>query len=391
MAGKKSVIETGVDKLVKLIAERKKVSVKEAAKELGVSVASIEEWADFLEEEGIISIQAHFAKVYLVEKKISKKDVAAKVKAVRDEKDSFARRVDSSINALQRDHEEIKLIDSEFKKVKSMLEDKFSKLGRKLDMLEDFRKSHREIGQKCDDLEKNYDEKLNQLESRLKKQEKAYHDTLGDVEDEIKKIREEREKVTEMKVTEEDLKSKVDKINGMIDNVRREIEKENEQLEIDEKRLRESEEIAKKIKAELEGTSKELEEASKQFAASRKELEDMEKSFISDVENLKKGDFEKIGPYKESRQLADKLKHFFEQSKQIEEMIQKAEKEDSELREHFNRLGKKVQAFSAVTSVPEIKEEMSSLKDELLEIESRKKVLGEQLKKLRGFVRSAMT
>jgi chromosome segregation ATPase len=391
MAGKKSVIETGVDKLVKLIAERTKISVKDAAKELGVSVSSIEEWADFLEEEGIISIQAHFATVYLVEKSISKKDVIEKVKAVREEKDAFVRRVESSINALQRDGEEIKLVDSEFRQIRSMLEEKFSKLGKKLDMLEDFRKSHQEMGQRCEQLEKSYDDKLNQLEFRLKKQEKAYHDTLADVEKELIQIKDERGKVTQMKVAEEDLHSKVVQINTMIEHVRKEIEKENEQLDIDEKRLNKSEELANSIKKEIESTSKELEAVSKQFVVSRRELEGMEKMFLKDVDSLKKGEFEKIGSYRESMQLTDKLKRFFAQANNVEDLIKKAEKEETELKEHFMKLGKKVQAFSAVTSAPEIKEEMASLHDELVEIESRKRLLGEQLKKLRSFVRSAMT
>lgn len=391
MAGKKSVIETGVDKLVKLIAERKKISVKDAAKELGVSVSSIEEWADFLEEEGIILIQAHFATVYLVEKSISKKDVIEKVKAVREEKDAFVRRVESSINSLQRDSEEIKLVDSEFRKIRSMLEEKFSRLGKKLDMLEDFRKSHQEIGQRCKQLEKSYDDKLDQLESRLKNQEKAYHDALADAEKELARIKDEREKVAQMKVAEEDLHSKVVQINTMIDHVRKEIEKENEQLDIDEKRLKKSEELANSIKKEIESTSKELEGVSKQFVVSRKELEGMEKTFLKDIESLKKGDLENIGSYRESVQLTNKLKRFFAQANNVEDLIKKAEKEETDLREHFMKLGKKVQAFSAVTSAPEVKEEMASLRDELLEIESRKNLLTEQLKKLRSFVRSAMT
>ena len=58
---KDSLLKTGVDRLVSLIQEKKRISVPEAAKELGVSQIVVEEWADFLEEDGIISIEYKFA------------------------------------------------------------------------------------------------------------------------------------------------------------------------------------------------------------------------------------------------------------------------------------------------------------------------------------------
>ncbi len=64
MAGE-GFIETGVDKLVKLVEAKKKISTSEAAKLLGASNAVIDVWADFLEEEGIISLEYKLATTYL--------------------------------------------------------------------------------------------------------------------------------------------------------------------------------------------------------------------------------------------------------------------------------------------------------------------------------------
>ncbi|MBW2972436.1 hypothetical protein KY359_05355 [Candidatus Woesearchaeota archaeon] len=388
MAGKKSVIETGVDKLVRLVAESKKISVKDAAKELGVSVASIEDWADFLEEEGIISIQTQFATVYLVEKRISKKDLVEKVKAVKDEKEQFLRRVESSINALQRDHEELKLTDAEFRKIKGMLEDNFSKLGKKLEKLEDFRKSHRDIDLKRKEIEQDYEARIKAVEDKLKKEQKEYHDIIAGVEQELAEIKKEREKIEQMKTSEKELQSKVAEVDRMLSHSRKEIEKENEQLALDEERLKKSELSAKKVKEEIESSSKELDAVSVKLKSSHKDLEKLEQDFIKDVESLGKGDLDKIGAYKESKDMVEKLKKFFSQTKEIDDMILKAEKEEEDLKQHFDGLLKKVQAFSVVTSVPEIKNELDSLHKELEAIESRKHVLGSQLKKLRSAIRS---
>ena len=75
-----SIIETGVDKLVNLIKERGRVALQDAAKELGVSTTVIQEWVDFLEEEGIISVEYKLTKPYLVDRKLTKKEVEAKAK-----------------------------------------------------------------------------------------------------------------------------------------------------------------------------------------------------------------------------------------------------------------------------------------------------------------------
>ena len=65
-----SIIETGVDKLVSLVNTNGRVSSPDAASKLGVGTNVIMEWADFLEEEGIISIEYKFTKPFLIARKI---------------------------------------------------------------------------------------------------------------------------------------------------------------------------------------------------------------------------------------------------------------------------------------------------------------------------------
>ena len=69
------IIETGVDKLVNIVRERGRIALADAAKELGVSTTVIQEWVEFLEEEGIISVEYKLTKPFLVERKLTKKEV----------------------------------------------------------------------------------------------------------------------------------------------------------------------------------------------------------------------------------------------------------------------------------------------------------------------------
>ena len=62
-------ITTAVDSLVKLVKERRRISVEEVSKILKIPENIINEWANFLEEEKIIQIEYKFTTPYLLDKK----------------------------------------------------------------------------------------------------------------------------------------------------------------------------------------------------------------------------------------------------------------------------------------------------------------------------------
>ncbi len=71
----KEVIFTDIDKLISLIKEKKRVELNEVAHILGVSASTVEEWASFLEKEGIISLDYSLSDVFLVWKEPSQEEV----------------------------------------------------------------------------------------------------------------------------------------------------------------------------------------------------------------------------------------------------------------------------------------------------------------------------
>ncbi|MFH1849188.1 MAG: hypothetical protein ABH879_03285 [archaeon] len=63
---KEVTIKTDVDALVDLVKERKRISFDEVAKTLKLEVSAVEDWAAFLEEEGVIGIDYKFTTPFLV-------------------------------------------------------------------------------------------------------------------------------------------------------------------------------------------------------------------------------------------------------------------------------------------------------------------------------------
>ncbi len=58
-------LQTGVDQLMKLVKEKKKISVTDAAKELKVPVKSVQSWVDFLVEEHVLGVEYKFTTPYV--------------------------------------------------------------------------------------------------------------------------------------------------------------------------------------------------------------------------------------------------------------------------------------------------------------------------------------
>ena len=65
MSDGNGVVETGVDALLKLVKEKGKISVADAAHTLRISESVIQNWVDFLIEEEVLGIEYKFITPYI--------------------------------------------------------------------------------------------------------------------------------------------------------------------------------------------------------------------------------------------------------------------------------------------------------------------------------------
>lgn len=135
--GKQEVIETGVDKLVELIKKEKRISIKQASTKLGVADSLIEEWANFLEEEGLISIDYKLTTPYLVDRQLSKQEVEQKRQVFAEEKEILLRKAEHTLDFLNDQGQEIKTIREEFSKFKKDMDKDVSAAKKELAELEE--------------------------------------------------------------------------------------------------------------------------------------------------------------------------------------------------------------------------------------------------------------
>ena len=173
-----SIIETGVDKLVNLINTRGKVSSYDASKELGVSATVIMEWADFLEEEGVISIEYKFTKPFLVARKITKKDLQEKAKEFSGNKDVFIRKAEVSLSFLNREAAKLNSIKDEFDKIKKDLGFDLSNVKNELGELEKYEQLKINLDKQIEKQRTTALDKIEFVTKQILREKKKYDDIL---------------------------------------------------------------------------------------------------------------------------------------------------------------------------------------------------------------------
>ncbi len=98
-------ITTAIDSLVELIKNKKKLTLDQASTELGIPPNIINEWATFLEEEGVLQIEYKFTTPYLSTKE---KSFPLKEENLKQRLDLASRKLEFMLTTLSKFKIEIK-------------------------------------------------------------------------------------------------------------------------------------------------------------------------------------------------------------------------------------------------------------------------------------------
>ena len=174
-----NIIETGVDKLVNLIKERGRIALADAAKELGVSTSVIQEWVDFLEEEEIISVEYKLTKPYLVERKLTRKEVEKKSKEFLSKKEVFVRKAEVSLSFLEKQAADLKNVKDEFDKLKNELGFDLDSVKSELAELEKYQQIKEELRSQIEDQRKETKSRMEEFAKQITGEQKRYFELVS--------------------------------------------------------------------------------------------------------------------------------------------------------------------------------------------------------------------
>jgi chromosome segregation ATPase len=122
------LITTGVDALVRLVKDKQRIELEDAAYTLNIPPETIEDWARVLEEEGILRIEYRLTRIYLVWIKPTEEEIATEAKSFYEEKRTVEEEIGEFKRRVSDETKDIKELQATFAQFYSKAYKRISKL-----------------------------------------------------------------------------------------------------------------------------------------------------------------------------------------------------------------------------------------------------------------------
>ena len=174
------MIETGVDKLISLVNDKKKISFKDAAKELGVDMSTIKEWSSVINDDNI-AIEYKFTTPFLVAKITSSKEAKGDLKKLDKEKKTQFKKIEESISSLHEHRTGMEQAKERISGIKEELNSHVDKLQREIN------------GEKTideEELKRYFMQRINAINKKIIEEEEQYEKFSGKIKKETDTLNE---------------------------------------------------------------------------------------------------------------------------------------------------------------------------------------------------------
>jgi len=373
-----ALIQTGVDKLLKLVNSKEKVLVKDAAKELGVSETIVHDWAGFLEEEGYVKFEYKFSKTFIVKKELTEENIKEKEKEYSSQKEAFVRKAESMLQLVDRDSLDLEELKEEFDDIYKAVNEKKSLIKDDLDTIKKYEKSK-------DELDKKLQTEKEKYELRMKEEEQKVVSKSDEVKELLRKLKSEEDEISKdetgldkLRSQEEIIQDKIDELAKLADNIKDTIKDKESNIKHSKEALEDLKEYAERIEDNLAKEKKKtIDPIIAEINANEKEAKNaydkLIKKISSEKNNLK-------SVLKDTDKIEERLEKLFSSKMKAHTMVSSLSSEKKELQKELTELIKRVEALTAFsgTSIKQKVEQIKKLFDKLEEKEDefKDKILG---------------
>jgi chromosome segregation ATPase len=378
------MIETGVDKLVRLVKQNKRISVPDAAKALDVSKVVVEEWSDFLEEEGIISIEYKFTTPYLVDRVLSKKEVEDKVKEFNGQREGFVRKAEVCLSLLDKKGEVFQNVKEEFQRLKGELGGELQAVQTELRLFEKYNQEKRNIDNEIKQQELEFKQKIHDMESQIVKERERYSEILEDIKREQKELDKEKLQSMSFRQTIKAMEATITKFDSTVADIKNNLASEEHNIDGSEAHIERLKALAEAAKKDIENRSAQMKELLVKSEEQEKKIGELQRQILEKALRQKKS-LEK--PSKIDKGYVERLKKLFEHNKKIEDYLAQVNSEKDRLAHEFSEIIKKARAFRLIARGQDIKQDVSDLHKKFLQVEKDKDQFEKEVSKLRSVIK----
>ncbi|MCD6464632.1 hypothetical protein J7L02_03880 [Candidatus Woesearchaeota archaeon] len=359
---------TGVDQLLSLVQSKGKISIEDAARELGVGKTIVQEWAEFLEEEGLVKLEYKLSKVFITSK-IHKKLTESKVKELNLKKQAFLAKVETAIQNIEEEARSLSKALEELGNAKEIFGSKLASIKKELEELEEYHKLKRELAIDIEKEKEHLTKMLQALKQQEVSEEKALQEKLSQELEVEKKLRDEEVKLRREEEKLENLRQQIKALKSVIEEVDKKTAEELEKLRTSEKNVKNLEDYIKKSVSKLSEMQKsKIAELEKKHKAFEEKISKFEKELLNKIrlEN------EKIAKeVSEESSSVKKLEELLVKKAKIETFLTNLALDLEKLRREFNNLARKAIIVESLKKTSDFKQVEKSFK----ELEKKRKEL----------------
>lgn len=378
-------IETGVDRLISLIQRKRNIDLDKAANELGISESVIREWAEFLEEEGMISMDYGLSRITLSERKLSKKETESRVQDFHSKKDAFVRKVETTIKALERETEEFNLIKNEFSELQKNVGTEMQDVKKELDELRHYEDLKKNIDNDIRRQKQEYIQLIERARQEIKYEENKYSTLLSDIGHKREELSEEKKDVLQLEEKEDHLRKRLEAIYGIVKSIENQLGDKEKRITDAEKQLTQLQTMAIRIEKDIRNKKKNVIEPLIQ-----KSEEQAEKiSIVQDaiLQKMKHKELKLESYSDKTKKLARKFEKFFDKKMKIGALLTKIDDDKHFLEDKLRELIRKVQVFNVLSKDSNTKEYMEQLVKNYGQIDNKRAILKKKVEQLGRIVR----
>ena len=375
-----SVIETGVDKLVKLVKERGRIASQDAAKELGVSMTVIQEWVDFLEEEGIISVEYKFTKPFLVERKLTRKEVEAKAKEFTSKKDVFVRKAEVSLSFLEKHAEDLKKVKNEFDRLKRELGMELDTVREDLKELERYQQLKEELQKQVEEQKNEAKLKIEELTQEVSREQRKYQEIVAGITKEREVLNKEKAEAQSIEESEKILNKRLTELKVMMGLMEKKMLDEDTAIKNSELHIEKLNLLVDEIKQRVEEEKSIIEPL-------LEKSQEQERKVLEIQDKIMKKIAQKQKSVADVRGVTKKVREFFDKKLAVVNLVDRVNKDRDDLEKSLIELIKKAKSFQLSAKSGNVGKQMIDLEKKFNDVNKKKSQFEEELKELGSFIR----
>lgn len=382
-----SQIKTCADKLIDLIHNIKRISLEDAAKSLGANKELVQEWAELLEKEKLISIDYSFSKTFLTERKATKKEIKTSAKDVVFEKDVFVNKVEYAIASLSKEATNFNEIKKKFNSLHGKVKNEVKTIEKEISELEKYDQLKTNIDKEIEKQKEEYQKEVEILNKDIEIHKSKFDNLNINILKKKEEITTHKEKIQDLDSSREDIEKSLKNAYQFIDYSKIAITKLEKDLKNHEKTIKIKQDSLNEMIFELDKLSDRLiKEKKKKIETLEKTISKSSEKIINSQDTLLRNARAKTAKLQNYERLNQKIregsKGFFEKTIKISKKIEEIDKEKEELRNNLKNLYEKTKSFNILCSNSELKEQTKEIENEIKKQEESKKKFANKIKSL---------